>query len=121
MLDLDGLKLLNDRFGHPAGDDLLREAAAALARAIRDQDIVARVGETSSACSRLRPTPPARSVWSPGRKHPWRGRGRGRRAGRERRRGGFPHDGTTADGLLHAADHRLLAAKSGRGRRRAAA
>src|SRR4029077_19829183 len=44
MLDLDGFKLLNDRFGHPAGDDLLREVAAALARAIRDQDIVAGVG-----------------------------------------------------------------------------
>jgi diguanylate cyclase (GGDEF)-like protein len=44
MLDLDGFKLLNDRFGHPAGDDLLREVASALARAIRDQDTVARVG-----------------------------------------------------------------------------
>jgi GGDEF domain-containing protein len=74
MLDLDGFKLLNDRFGHPAGDDLLREVAAALARAIRDQDIVARVGgdefcvlapETDAAG--------AHSVWSPGSKHRWRG------------------------------------------------
>jgi diguanylate cyclase (GGDEF)-like protein len=44
MLDLDGFKALNDRFGHPAGDDLLREVAGALARVVRDQDTVARVG-----------------------------------------------------------------------------
>jgi len=44
MLDLDGFKQLNDRFGHPAGDDLLREVAGALSRVIRDQDTVARVG-----------------------------------------------------------------------------
>jgi len=44
MLDLDGFKTLNDRFGHPAGDDLLREVAGALARVVRDQDTVARVG-----------------------------------------------------------------------------
>ncbi|MEA2145055.1 MAG: hypothetical protein QOG59_642, partial [Solirubrobacteraceae bacterium] len=37
MLDLDGFKALNDRFGHPAGDDLLRDVSAAIARAIRDQ------------------------------------------------------------------------------------
>jgi diguanylate cyclase (GGDEF)-like protein len=44
MLDLDGFKQLNDRFGHPAGDDLLREVAGALSGVIRDQDTVARVG-----------------------------------------------------------------------------
>ncbi len=44
MLDLDGFKALNDRFGHPAGDDLLRDVAAAISRAVRDQDTVARMG-----------------------------------------------------------------------------
>ena len=44
MLDLDGFKALNDRFGHPAGDDLLRDVAGAIARAIRDQDTAARMG-----------------------------------------------------------------------------
>jgi diguanylate cyclase (GGDEF)-like protein len=44
MLDLDGFKALNDRFGHPAGDDLLRDVALALKRAMRGQDTVARFG-----------------------------------------------------------------------------
>ena len=44
MLDLDGFKAVNDRFGHPAGDDLVRRIGWTLRRAVRDVDIVARVG-----------------------------------------------------------------------------
>ena len=43
-MDLDGFKRVNDRFGHQAGDDVLREVARALQRTVRDQDTLVRLG-----------------------------------------------------------------------------
>lgn len=43
-LDMDGLKPINDRYGHRAGDAALREAAQRMASAVRRADTVARVG-----------------------------------------------------------------------------
>ena len=125
MLDLDGFKLLNDRFGHPAGDDLLREVAGALAQVVRDQDTVARVGgdefcvlapETDDAgaerlISRVE-TAVARVVAGVD--------SLGASAGAAL----FPRDGRAADTLLHVADQNLLGAKrhsrTARANRRAA-
>lgn len=42
--DVNGLKLTNDIFGHAAGDELLRKAAAILRRVCREEDVVSRVG-----------------------------------------------------------------------------
>jgi two-component system cell cycle response regulator len=44
MLDLDHFKQLNDRFGHLAGDEVLRAVAAVLDREKRAGDLVARFG-----------------------------------------------------------------------------
>ena len=44
ILDVDGFKQLNDRFGHAAGDVLLRQAADTLQAAGRASDVAARIG-----------------------------------------------------------------------------
>lgn len=44
MGDINGLKLINDAFGHAAGDELLRRAADAIRSCCGDVDFVARVG-----------------------------------------------------------------------------
>ena len=43
-VDLDELKLVNDRHGHAAGDDLICRASDTLRAAVREQDVVARLG-----------------------------------------------------------------------------
>jgi diguanylate cyclase (GGDEF)-like protein len=119
MLDLDGFKLLNDRFGHPAGDDLLRDVAGALVRVIRDQDTVARMGG-DEFCVLAPETDQAGADRLVGRVEAAvaqvvagvdaLGAGIGAAL--------YPHDGTTPAGLLEAADQRLLDAKrrgAGRG------
>jgi diguanylate cyclase (GGDEF)-like protein/PAS domain S-box-containing protein len=44
MLDIDHFKVINDSFGHPAGDEVLRGFARVARRMVREQDILARVG-----------------------------------------------------------------------------
>ena len=122
MLDLDGFKPLNDRYGHAAGDDLLREVAIAIKRALRAPDTVARIGGdefcvlapetdepgTHRLASRISSAVDGVSAGSTG----------------VRASLGiavFPQDGRTVRDLLDVADERLLAAKRGRKRDRAAA
>ena len=44
MMDLDKFKNINDTLGHPAGDQLLREAAQRLKSSLRETDFLARLG-----------------------------------------------------------------------------
>ncbi|MEO6199343.1 MAG: GGDEF domain-containing protein [Sphingomicrobium sp.] len=44
FVDVDGLKSINDSFGHRAGDEALIRVAALLAEGIRRSDVVARIG-----------------------------------------------------------------------------
>ena len=68
VLDLDHFKVVNDRFGHQAGDEVLMRVAALLLGEMRGQDVVVRTGgeefvllmpqtdanAAATACERLR-------------------------------------------------------------------
>jgi hypothetical protein len=43
-LDLDGFKPVNDRYGHSGGDWLLKSIAGRLRDAVREDDLVCRIG-----------------------------------------------------------------------------
>ncbi len=44
MMDLDGFKDVNDTYGHPIGDDVLRLVFSQMARGVRNTDFLARYG-----------------------------------------------------------------------------
>ncbi|NTV78883.1 MAG: GGDEF domain-containing protein, partial [Clostridiales bacterium] len=44
MIDLDNFKLVNDRYGHLAGDEILKQFAKILKSCVRETDLVCRIG-----------------------------------------------------------------------------
>jgi diguanylate cyclase (GGDEF)-like protein len=80
VIDLDHFKRFNDRYGHQAGDRLLKEAAAAWAGGLRSDDLLARYGGEEFALiipnggsalagellDRLRPLTPSGQTFSAG-------------------------------------------------------
>ncbi|MEX0885385.1 MAG: GGDEF domain-containing protein [Phycisphaeraceae bacterium] len=44
VFDIDNFKHYNDRYGHPAGDEILRETARLMQSFVRSHDVVARIG-----------------------------------------------------------------------------
>jgi diguanylate cyclase len=50
LLDLDHFKLVNDKYGHPFGDQVLKQVGAILKKCIREGDIAARYGGEEFLC-----------------------------------------------------------------------
>src|SRR2546429_9968410 len=121
ILDLHRFKEVNDKYGHPRGDEVLRAAAATLKRSLRTSDSAFRIGgdefalllpqtdsAQASALSRrvgvvfaeiLRPLELTISV------------------SMDHGVSTYPQDGEQRDQLIHVADERLYGAKQDNHRR----
>jgi diguanylate cyclase (GGDEF)-like protein len=127
VFDIDGFKQFNDRFGHEAGDTILKSMVRLLGSVIRDGDRVGRLGGDEFAVLFSDFTGPR----TPGSRHPDRVEVLAHRfqeqisdlrfpelglaaPGRLSISGGlasFPWDGDTAASLIRIADQRALASK----------
>lgn len=118
ICDLDDFKSINDRFGHLAGDDVLRQVARLLQQTCRESDLVARYGgdefaviltqtgqqEAQRVVSRLQ-----EGIHT----HPFDVGGQflGEQLTISIGMAGYPHDGADAESLVRVADERLYQEK----------
>jgi diguanylate cyclase (GGDEF)-like protein len=123
MLDVDHFKQFNDTFGHPAGDEVLRQLARVLNDTRRANDVVARYGGEEFAVilvdtAKFTAAKVAERVRERIFGHDFSDAAQ--KAGKITVSIGvatFPDDGTDAEGLVRAADTALYAAKrAGRNR-----
>lgn len=113
LCDVDGLKSLNDRCGHAAGDAALRAVAGALRGGRRDTDVVARLGgdEFAMLLPGCRPEDAAEAVARATRALAGHAGDCGSVVTVSCGVAGVPDDGTDAGVLLDAADAALYRAK----------
>jgi diguanylate cyclase (GGDEF)-like protein/PAS domain S-box-containing protein len=114
MLDLDGFKAVNDRHGHAAGDEVLREVARRLQRSVRERDLVARLGgdEFVVVLTDLGAVPDSVDRVESALAEPFAGTEAPLRAAVGV--AVYPGDGATVADLLDAADRAMYAAKGNR-------
>jgi diguanylate cyclase (GGDEF)-like protein len=119
MLDIDHFKSVNDTYGHPAGDTLLRTLAEVVQRQIRAEDVACRYGGEEFAI--ILPNSPLDSARRCAERIREELRSltvehKGQSLGRITLSLGvasFPEHGPTAEALVQAADAALYQAKRG--------
>jgi len=117
LLDLDGLKAINDRLGHGAGDRALESVGQALREWVRDTDAVARIGGDEFAALLLQVDGPGATTIIERLRDSVRGRElhQGDEVLRLSVSAGvalYPEHGGDAEALLARADAALYAAKN---------
>lgn len=115
FLDLDAFKDVNDRYGHAAGDEVLRESARRVQAVLRPGDVVGRIGgdefavlldrADGSVAKRLAGRLADAMV------EPYRGNDWQLTVGASIGWAVYPEDGSDAAALLDAADRRMYAVK----------
>jgi diguanylate cyclase len=115
IIDIDHFKTINDSFGHDTGDEALRLIARTIREAVRDVDLVGRMGgeefgvflpgvdpaRTEAIAERIRTSIQATEFTPAGRRHPISASVGGAVFGHR----------SSFDELYHVADQRLYAAK----------
>jgi diguanylate cyclase (GGDEF)-like protein/putative nucleotidyltransferase with HDIG domain len=118
MMDLDGFKAVNDRLGHQAGDQLLREIARLLLSQVRSVDFVSRyAGDEFVAILQVGQEEAgelARRMQSTIDRHEFGFSGGKQFIGMSIGSASFPEDGDTLDTLLLAADRAMYSDKARR-------
>jgi len=96
LFDIDNFKQFNDRFGHAAGDDILREVAKLLRSVVRPCDRVCRIGGDEFAVVFYEPDGPR----DPSSRHPQSISALAARFQRQVQNRRFPKLGSDAPGML---------------------